>query len=78
MMLIYKIAALVELVLVILENSGFVHLHWLPLGGGQIEQIGLVFATAYVAAELTELLKGAARSTASAARRARKRRHSNS
>lgn len=54
--LVYKFAALVELSLVILENSGYVHLSGLPLGGGQIQQIGLVFATAYVIAELAELL----------------------
>ena len=42
--------------LVILEFGGFVHLPWLPLGGGQIQQLGIVFATAYVIAESTELL----------------------
>jgi hypothetical protein len=56
-LLFLKIAALVELSLVILENSGFVHPRGLPLGGGQIQQIGIVFATAYVAAELIELFK---------------------
>jgi hypothetical protein len=56
-LLIYKVAALLELSLVILENSGYVHLRVLPLGGGQIQQIGLVFATAYVIAEFIELFK---------------------
>jgi hypothetical protein len=56
-LLIYKLAALLELSLVILESSGFVHLRGLPLGGGQIQQIGLVFATAYVIAELIDLFK---------------------
>jgi hypothetical protein len=54
-MLIYKLAALVELSLVILEDSGYVHLSGLPLGGGQIQQIGIVFATAYVIAEFIEI-----------------------
>ncbi len=56
-MLIYKLAALVELSLVVLENSGYIHLSGLPLGGGQIQQLGLVFATAYVIAESIELFK---------------------
>lgn len=54
--MVYKFAALFELILVILENSGYGHLSGLPLGGGQIQQIGLVFATAYVISELIELL----------------------
>jgi hypothetical protein len=57
-MLVFKLAALVELILVILEFSGFVHLRGLPLGGGQIQQLGLVFATAYVIAEFIDLFKG--------------------
>ena len=53
----FKLAALVELVLVILENSGHAYLkRKLPLGGGHIQQIGLVFATAYVITEITGLL----------------------
>jgi hypothetical protein len=56
--LTFELAALVELCLVILENSGYVHLGGLPLGGGQIQQIGLISATAYVIARLIELLKG--------------------
>lgn len=54
---VYKLAALVELSLVILENSGYAPLKKrLPLGGGHIQQLGLVFATAYVIAELVGLL----------------------
>ena len=56
--MIFKLAALLELSLVILENSGYVHLHGLPLGGGQIQQIGLVFATAYVIAEFIDVFRG--------------------
>ena len=56
-MLVFKLAALVELSLVILESSGHVYLKKkLPLGGGHIQQLGLVFATAYVIAELIGLL----------------------
>ena len=57
-MLVYKLAALVELSLVILENSGYIHLRALQLGGGQIQQLGIVFASAYVVAELIDLFKG--------------------
>jgi hypothetical protein len=56
-MLIYKLAALVELSLVILESSGYAHLQGLPLGGGQIQQLGLVFASAYVITECIDLFK---------------------
>jgi len=56
-MLVFKLAGLVELILVLLEFGGFTHLSWLPLGGGQIQQLGIVFATAYVVAECSEILK---------------------
>jgi hypothetical protein len=56
--MVFKLAALLELSLVILENSGYVHLRGLPLGGGQIQQIGVVFSTAYVIAELIDIFKG--------------------
>jgi hypothetical protein len=54
-MLIYELAALAELSLVILENCGLLRTY-LPLGGGQIQQIGILFATAYVIAKLAVLL----------------------
>ena len=55
-MLALKLAALLELVLVILENCGNAYLkRKLPLGGGHIQQIGLIFATAYVVAEMIGL-----------------------
>ena len=57
-MLIYKLAALVELSLVLLEDSGYIHLSGLPLGGGQVQQLGLVFASAYVISECIDLFKG--------------------
>ena len=63
-MLIFKLASLVELILVILEFSGFVHLRGLPLGGGQIQQLGLVFASAYVVAEFIDLFKRPSRAPA--------------
>lgn len=56
-MLPFKLAALVELTFVILESCRFAHLTWLPLGGDQIQQIGIVFATAYVVAEFLDLVK---------------------
>jgi hypothetical protein len=56
-MLVFKLAALVELILVILEFGGFVHLRGLPLGGGQIQQLGIVFASAYVVAEFIDLFR---------------------
>lgn len=57
-MFVFKLAAMVELILVVLEFGGFVQLRGLPLGGGQIQQLGIVFTTAYVVAELTDLVKG--------------------
>ena len=60
-MLVFKLAALIELILVILESGGFVHPPWLPLGGGQIQQLGIVFASAYVVAEVIDLFKGPSR-----------------
>lgn len=60
-MLVFKLAALLELILVILEFSGFVHLRGLPLGGGPIQQLGIVFASAYVVAEIIDLFKGPSR-----------------
>lgn len=56
--MVFKVAALLELSLVILENIGYVHLRGLPLGGGRVQQLGIVFASAYVVAELIELFKG--------------------
>lgn len=47
-----------DMSLVILENIGYVHLRGLPLGGGRIQQLGIVFATAYVVAEFIEIFKG--------------------
>jgi hypothetical protein len=55
--MIYKLAGLVDLSLVILESSGLVHLNGLPLGGGQIQQLGIVFASAYVVEEFIDLFR---------------------
>jgi hypothetical protein len=60
-MLVFKLAALIELILVILEFGGFVHLRGLPLGGGQIQQLGIVFASAYVVAECIDIFRGLSR-----------------
>jgi hypothetical protein len=56
-MLVHELGALVELSLVILESSGYLHTSALPLGGGQIQQIGLVFATAYVISRAIDLFR---------------------
>lgn len=57
MLIIYELAALAEMSLIVVEHSGYLHLRGLPLGGGQIQQIGLLFATAHVVAKLTELFR---------------------
>jgi hypothetical protein len=56
-MFAYKIAGLVEIVLVVMEHSGYFHSAQLPLGGGQIQQIGIVFGAAHVASESMDLLQ---------------------
>ena len=56
-MLIYELAALIELSLVLSESSGYFHLSLLPLGGGQVQQIGIVFGIAHVIARTMELIK---------------------
>ena len=56
-MLFFKLAALVELSLVILKSCGFFPTR-LPLGGDHMKQVGIVFASAYVIAELIGLLAG--------------------
>jgi len=55
-MLVYELAALTELSLVVVENCGWFRTR-LPLGGGQIQQIGILFATAYVISRLMELMR---------------------
>ena len=56
-MLVFKLAALVEMTLFTLESCGFFHTR-LPLGGDHMKQLGIVFASAYVVAEFIELFKG--------------------
>jgi hypothetical protein len=56
-MLVFKLAALVEMSLFIAESCGFFPAR-LPLGGDHMKQLGIVFASAYVIAELIELLAG--------------------
>ena len=55
-MLVYELAALAELALVIVENCGWFRTR-LPLGGGRIQQIGVLFAAAYIIARLIELFR---------------------
>ena len=45
-MMVYELAALAELSLVIVENCGWFRAR-LPLGGGQIQQIGILFASTF-------------------------------
>ena len=54
-MLFFKLAALVEMSLVILTSCGFFRTR-LPLGGDHMKQLGIVFASAYVIAELVSVL----------------------
>ena len=56
-MFAYKLAGLAEIVLVVMEHSGYFHSAHLPLGGGQVQQIGIVFAAAHVAAESVDMLQ---------------------
>lgn len=55
-MLVFKLAGLVELILVILEGCGCLSTR-LPLGGGHIQQLGIVFASAYVVAEFIDIFR---------------------
>jgi len=56
-MLVFKLAALVEMSLVIVRSCGYFPTR-LPLGGGHIQQLGIVFASAYVIVEFISLLAG--------------------
>jgi hypothetical protein len=62
-MLVFKLAALIELIFVMLEFEGLAHLRGLPLRGGKIQQLGLVFASAYVVAEFVALFTRPPRQT---------------
>lgn len=70
-MFAYKIAGLAEMVLVLLEHSGCLHAVQLPLGSGQVQQIGILFAAAHVASESTDLLKSFAAKMTTVIRRSR-------
>ena len=56
-MLVYKLAALVEMSLFIVESCGLFPTR-LPIGGDHMKQLGIVFASAYVIAELISLVGG--------------------
>jgi len=53
-MLPYEIASLVALALVICKES--FRIRWLPLGGGPLAEIGIVFGSAFIVAKALELL----------------------
>lgn len=55
--MIYKIAALIESALVFLEVSGLLHSKLLPIGGGQLQQLGIIWGAADLFARGFELLK---------------------
>ena len=55
--MIYKIAALIDSALVLLELSGLVHSRLLPIGGGQLQQLGIVLGAADLVARGLELWK---------------------
>jgi hypothetical protein len=71
-MFAYKIAGLAEIVLVLVEHSGYFHAFQLPLGGGQVQQIGIVFAAAHVVSESSDLLKSFASQMTTVVRRRRR------
>jgi hypothetical protein len=56
-MLFYEMAAILELLLIVLESSGYLSTELLPLGGGHIQQIGILFALAHIATTATSLKK---------------------
>jgi len=55
-MQIFRIAALLELLLIALEALNMLKAGLLPLGGGHIQQVGIVFAIAFAIAELMNIL----------------------
>jgi hypothetical protein len=55
--MIYKIAALVEYALVLLELTGLVHSKQLPVGGGQLQQLGVIWGIADLSQRGLEILR---------------------
>ena len=55
-MVFYELAALLEIALVVVESLGILKPGALPLGGGHIQQIGIIFGTAFVVDRLIALL----------------------
>jgi hypothetical protein len=51
--LTFEIASLVEFALVLLRH--IFRIRWLPLGGGDVQQIGIVFGAAYIVSRTIEL-----------------------
>jgi hypothetical protein len=66
-MKIFKLAAAIELALIVLKAA--MELPGLPLGGGDVEQIGIVFGSAFV---LSEVSPGCSRGYDSAVRAMRR------
>jgi hypothetical protein len=56
-MLAIEIGALTELLLVVIDSLKLLKTGVLPLGGGAIEQLGIVFGLSYVTARLIDILR---------------------
>lgn len=52
---VFRVFAAVELALVALE--GLLHPPWLPLGGGHLEQIAILFIGGFAVLEIIEFLR---------------------
>lgn len=68
--IVYECAGVVELVLFLLENSGYVQIH--PLGGGPMQQLEIVFGAAFIVTKVLELSKGLQRKRRDAHKTARR------
>lgn len=55
--MVFRAAAALELLLVAAKES--FHLDWLPLAGGHLQQIGVVFILAFAFVELSDALRAA-------------------
>jgi len=55
--MIYEIAVWVESALVLLELTGVVHSKLLPVGGGQLQQLGVIWGVADLTRRGLEILK---------------------
>lgn len=54
--MIYKIASLIDSALTLLELTGVLHSKLLPIGGGQLQQLGIIWGAADLFTRGLELL----------------------